>query len=435
MKKILLSVICLVMIMAFVFPSFAWYNPATNSEDYSSYNTWGPRVDSVLCVLHSGEVAEYNSFLAELIDLFDWQFTPEQLANLNLVDPGMDTYERLHFTEFGMREIDINNQVFPGSDVNFRTALSKLIDKDTFCSFTLAGLAVAAHSPLWHNPTWRYEPCADFTSEIYDPAAAYALLLANGYGDWDGDGIVEYSSNGGISWTDFSLDLYGRIDDPERTALANLVNDVLTNSAMIDALGGAFDVNLYITTKTTCYQKVMVDYDYTLYTGGWSFGRDPDTLYFLFHSQFATKPSPGASNYINYRSIPFDAAIEAMVTSATVHDAHVACNESQNVFMGDVAMIPVWNPAGYTGILSTVEHAINSPAYGPTTRTGAYMTLLNAYLNDVEYGGSLRWGFMNNFEALSVYNSFLVWDWNILQEIYDSMIGYNPYDCNLELEA
>jgi hypothetical protein len=421
------------MIIAFVLPSFAWYNPATNTEDNTSYNTWGPKVKSVLCVIHSDEIAEYNSFLAELIDMFDWTFTPEQLTALNTADPGMSVYERLHFTEFGMMEVDINNQVFPGTIQSFRTALSKLINKDLFCSTTLAGLAVAAHSPLWHNPTWRYEPCAHFTSEIWDPAAAYALLLADGFKDWDSDGIVEYNGTGTV--TEFNIVLYGRQDDSQRTALANLVNDVLTNNAMkASVVGGAFDVKLYITTKSICYARVMVDYNYTLYTGGWSFGRDPDTLYFLYDSMFATKPNPWAANYINYRSVPFDTAIEAMVTAANIPAAHLACNNSQNIFMGDVATIPVWNAAGSTGILGdvagghAVQHAIHLPAYGPTTSTGAYMTLLNAYMNDVEYGGTIRWGFMNNFESCSVYMSSWVWDWNILQEIFDSMIGYNPYD-------
>jgi len=428
MRKILLVVISLALIMTFVLPSFAWYNPATNTENYVDYNTWGPRVDNVLCVISSSQEGEYNNFKAKLIDLFDWSLTPTQKAELAELDPSMNEWERLFYAEFGMFEVDINNQVFPGSDVNFRTALSKLMNKNLFISTELNGMGQAASSPLWHNPTYRYEPCAFFTCNIYDKDAAYQLLFDNGFRDWDTDGTVEYSPDGGTTRTEFTIVLYGRIDDPHRTALATLVNNVLTGADILaSVIGAPFSVELNIVAKSTCYAEVMIEYNYTLYTGGWSFGRDPDTLYFLYDSKFATKPEPWAANYVNYKSNDFDTAIEAMIGAATLPDAATACDEAQSVFMSDVAIIPMWNTAGYTGILSTVEHAIDMSAYGPTTSTGAYQTLINAYISGTEYGGTLRWGLMNNWESLSVYMSSWVWDWNVMQEIYDSLIGYNPY--------
>jgi hypothetical protein len=87
----------------------------------------------------------------------------------------------------------------------------------------------------------------------------------------------------------------------------------------------------------------------------------------------------------------------------------------------------MWNTAGYSGFLSNVEHAIPMSAYQAGTSTAAYQTLMNAYMAGNEFGGTIRWGFMNDFSALSVYMSQWVWDWNILQEIYDSLIGYDPY--------
>jgi ABC-type oligopeptide transport system substrate-binding subunit len=429
MRKILLVVISLALIMTFVLPSFAWYNPATNTENYVDYNTWGPRVDNVLCVISSSQTGEYNNYLAKLIDLFDWSLTPTQKAQLDGLDSTMNQWERLFYAEFGMFEVDINNQVFPGDNVFFRTALSKLMDKGTFISTELNGMGQAAHSPLWHNPTWRYAACAGFDSEIYNKAAAYQMLYDNGFRDWDSDGKVEYSPNDGVTKTEFTVVVYGRIDDSHRTALAILVNNVLTGADIVaSVIGASFNVELNIVAKTTCYTKVMINYNYTLYTGGWSFGRDPDTIYFLYDSKFATKPEPWASNYPNYKSSDFDTAIEAMIAAPTMTAAHTACDLAQSVFMGDVAIIPMWNTAGYTGILSTVEHAIDMSAYGPTTSTGAYQTLMNAYISGQEYGGTLRWGLMNNWESLSVYMSSWVWDWNVMQEIYDSMIGYNPYD-------
>jgi ABC-type oligopeptide transport system substrate-binding subunit len=308
-----------------------------------------------------------------------------------------------------------------------------LINKEEFITTELAGMGQAAHSPLWHNPTYRYEPCAEFSSEIYDPPAAYQMLYDSGYRDWDNDGIIEYSSDGGITKNEFTIVVYARSDDTHRTALGNLVNTVLTTGAEGSVLGAKFDVDLNIVPRATCYQKVMIEYNYTLYTGGWSFGRDPDTIYFIYHSRFATKPEPWANNYVNYRSAEFDEAIENMIGASTFEEARYWCNESQRILMSDVAVIPMWNTAGYTGILSTVEKAVHMSAYGPTTSTGAWWTLLNAHVAGQPFGGTLRWGFMNDFSALSVYMSQWVWDWNILQEIYDTLISYNPYNYTMDL--
>jgi len=433
MKKALISTSLILLLMVLVYPTFAWYHPDTNSEDSTKFNQWGPRVDSVLCVLHTSQEGEYNSFKSKLIDLFDWHFTPTQKQELDTQDPQMNQWERLFYAEFGMWEVDINNDVFPGSDRNFRLALSKLLDKEGFVATELAGMGQAAHSPLWHNPTYRYEPCADFYSEIYDPTAAYQLLYDNGYRDWDSDGIIEYSPDGGTTKQEFTILLYARSDDPQRTALGNLVNTVLTTNAQSSVLNAKFDVSLNIVPKATCYQKVMIEYNYTLYTGGWSFGRDPDTIYFGYDSRFATAPEPWANNYVNYKSREFDEAIENMIGASTFDQARYWCNESQRIFMTDVPVIPMWNTAGYTGILSSVEKAVHMSAYGPTTSTGAWWTLLNAHKAGQPMGGTLRWGFMNDFSALSVYMSQWVWDWNILQEIYDTLISYNPYNYTMDL--
>jgi ABC-type oligopeptide transport system substrate-binding subunit len=427
MNKMLIAILTFALLMTVVAPSFAWYVPSTDNSN-TKYNTWGPRVDNVLCVIHTGEEGEYNSFKSKLIDVFDWPFTPEQKAELDTADPSLTQWERVFYAEFGMYELDINNQVFPGSDINFRTALSKLMDKNTFISTYLNGMGQAAHSPLWHNPTWRFEPCAGFTSEIYNPTVAYQMLYDNGYRDWDSDGTVEYSPDGGTTKNEFTIILYGRSEDTMRTGLANEANNALTTSCQGSVIGAKFDIALSIVPRAITSQRVMKQYNYTLYTGGWSFGRDPDTLYFLYHSSFAIKPSPGGANYICYRSTGFDDAIDSMIGAGNFETAHYWCNESQRIFMSDVAMIPMWNTAGYSGFLSNVEHAIPMSAYQAGTSTAAYQTLMNAYMAGDEYGGTLRWGFMNDFEALSAYSAQWVWDWNILQEIYDSMIGYNPYD-------
>ena len=403
-------------------PVNAWHypGPGGGTDDLLS-EAFGPRAKEIAITVYGTQPLEYLAFKAGDIDIMDWPLTPAQKDELDTEDPDQLTYARAAYTEFGMREIDLHNLAGPCTDVEFRQALSRCIDKSYFIATELAGLGLKMDSPLASKgDPWYYHYCDDLYP--YSLADAAAQLDAAGYKDYDDDGWRDYPDGSPIT-----LLFWVRADDPQRTALGvYFTNQLEVALAAIEPEFAGIDVDLRIEAKSTCFDEVMAKYNYDMYTGGWSFGRDPDTLYFLYDSAFAFEflGVPDAPNYPGYMSADFDVAIEDCVFGENIADSIEAAHLAQKIMMDDACIIPVWCAAGDSAYLSTLEHVCKSVGYGPSS----WYTFLNAYPKGTPFGGTIRWGFMNDFEALNVVHSEWVWDWQILDKLYDTLISYNPYN-------
>jgi ABC-type transport system substrate-binding protein len=169
-----------------------------------------------------------------------------------------------------MRELDLNNMRFPFSDPYFRQAASYCIDKNTFIANVLGGLALKMDSPLAAHGAYYNPYCDDLYAFNALFTEAIAILDARGYVDSDSDGWRE-----GPAEEEIFLECYIRQDDPIRTAMG------LQWCANLESIGIQCDE--HVVPRTECQDHAMVTFDYDMYTGGWSFGRDPTTLYFLYY--------------------------------------------------------------------------------------------------------------------------------------------------------
>jgi ABC-type oligopeptide transport system substrate-binding subunit len=413
------------LILSLVMSGGAWYDPTATPPDDFQYERFGPQIDTVAIPVYGTQEAEYLAFKAKDIDLMDWQLLPSQHDEMNTIDPDYSEYGRPFFAEFGMNEVDLNNAREPTSDVYFRRAISHCLDKDDFIATELAGMGHKMETPLgylegqpWYN--------TEVTTYPYGLSDAAAILDAHGYTDTNADGWREYPNAAGTAGNGTNIDLifYARADDPQRSALGTYFTEKL-EVALKTASGAGIDVTLYIAPKSTCFDRVMGDLDYHMYTGGWSLGRDPDTLYFLYHSDFYW--GPWSLNYVVNLNPDFDAACEDMLYASEIGDKDTPSTavyhawEMQEVFADTAVMIPVWNSAGYGGFLTGWEGIVNGVGSGPYD----WFTFLNAHKTGTD---TLRFGFMNDIEALNVIHSEWVWDWYILGEIYCSLINFNPYN-------
>jgi ABC-type transport system substrate-binding protein len=68
----------------------------------------------------------------------------------------------------------------------------------------------------------------------------------------------------------------------------------------------------------------------------------------------------------------------------------------------------------------------------PTVNSGVndYWSLLSAHPGDVERGGVLRYGMMNELEHVNPVTSYSTWDLIVLDELYSSLIMRDPYTGN-----
>lgn len=405
-KKIVLFLLMLCSLMIF---SATIVSPI-NAQEEQKFEPYGPRVDFVVCRIYTNELAESFALRAGEIDLMDWPVAPDLVPAFK-EDPNIKLYP---YEEFGMFEIDINHRKWPTSNVDFRKALAHLVDKERLVSEVVKGFGKVMDSIL--TDVWGVFYNPNIPKYEYNPAKAAEIL--------DKAGFVK----GPDGWridpkTGKKLDpivIYVRIDHiPRKTAGEWLAVEMQKIGIPVD---------LHVVERKICYQKVMVEYDYHLYTGGWSLGRDPDYLYDLYHSSMDVYPEPWSLNYLGFRNVDFDKAAEKVKWGETFEEVKEGAFEAQRIFMDQVAAIPLYQSAGVIGASAKWEGWINMKGYGVGTGAGAFWSLLNAHPKDIPFGGTLRFGFKSEPEDLNPVRGQWVWDWYVLQEIYEGVpFTIHPY--------
>jgi len=431
-KAIFALVLTALFAVSMVLPARAWYHPGPTPWDDKLHNQFGPMTPNLLITPYGSYPSEFAAFEACEIDFMDWSLDPEDYYHLREIDPNMETYVTPFYVDRGMREFDLNNKRYPTNDVWFRKALAYVFGrglKERFAAQVLEGMALVMDSPLAWSEGWYNPYCTGLYP--YDLQLAVDTLVAHGYYDYDQDGIIEGPEG------EFKLIFYVRQDDPIRTEMGLWLHERLTskdptkesiyNCNWPEGKGPAvMDIDLKIAPKTECFQKVMVEFDYHIYTGGWAFGRDPDTLYFLYLSDYA-QTFPYTPNYPGYQNPEFDEHAIGMLTAAEIGDPETPCTakyhvfEMQRILMDDVGVIPVFTFAGYGAYKAGWEKVVNAEGSGPAS----WFTFLNTHKTGTD---TIRWGFMNDIEDLNPIHSSWVWDWNILGLVYDTLINVDPYD-------
>lgn len=340
----------------------------------------------------------------------------------------------------------------------FRLAIAFITDKDYVDSIILEGLGsrmvawaaspgqegyldianLTTSSFIYHGP----EGDVTIPSLIYGygmtraemDAKAVELLEAGGWKDWDGDGTRNdprkvagadkaYGTGDDDKTSASNMDqvlLYIRLDDSDREAAGlKLGADMEDN-----------DIPMVISDveKTVCFKTVMVEYDYNIYTGGYGLGADPDSVqYGLWHASQYWYPIGWSGGYQGFCHVANDAATwdvkNAPDYESIIEGMHIA-TYVQNKY---VCSIPLWSSASAeayrTGWEGVVNHAGNHICWGVG---GVYgWTFFN-----MEKTGetTINVGFKSNPEGFSVVKSEWVWDWIVLDNIYETPLVRNPYN-------
>jgi ABC-type transport system substrate-binding protein len=251
----------------------------------------------------------------------------------------------------------------------------------------------------------------------YNPATAASILDAAGFVLGTDDIRDDPKTGNNLD----PLEMYVRIDDPNRRAAGELLRDAL--------LDVGIPVNCHITEKSVCYKEVMVEYDFHIYTGGWLLGSDIDWLYWLWSSEMyfggtATSYYGGVGWSLNYGGIcvpTFDTEAGNILTAVNAAQVRAAAYTAQLAFADAVGMIPLWCSAAVKAYRSGWSGVVNQEGYGMDN----YWTFLNMEKTGDD---TIDYGFKSNLEGPSVICAEWVWDWNVLGLMYDSMTGLNPYN-------
>jgi len=418
---------------------------------------FGPRVNDLLFIACGDLLKESIALDAGEIDAMDWA-APGAYVDPWLEDPDITMGD---YSEWGFYEFDINNQMWPighgemtpvgwtGDEPavttghywidyncqrckdarNFRRALAQLVDRNAM-SAHMMGFAAMMETYIfpgisaWENPLAPRYP--------YNPANASLTLYNAGFRDYDGDKKLEYSLTRDLAGKEElpNLQMWIRVDDPDRTYAGELLRD--------EMLKLGIPLNAQIADRSICYYHAWVAYDYHIYTGGWSWGREPDMYYDLFHSDKDTYPNPSADNYDRYHSQELDPVAALLKGPPDLATAKSACDACQVIVHRDVAAIPLYTFAGfqahrtYYGAFPGEAKYFNRTWEGLTNELGyafySEWNPMNAHPQGFDKGGTFRQGLLIDIEKWSAVQAEWFYDWLVLDQIYDELLMYDP--CN-----
>lgn len=224
-----------------------------------------------------------------------------------------------------------------------------------------------------------------------------------------------------------SIIYYIRLDDGNREAAG------LKQAADLQALGIPVDVR--DVEKTVCFKSVMVEYNYNIYTGGFSFGADPWFLYSVFSSSQYWKPIGFSGGYEAFCNEEADYWLNKAYEGSSYEEILEGVHKS-TYLLNKYAVGPnLWSYAAVQGYRTGWEGVVNHEGYGPVAPVtgGANMwTLFNARWTGAartgDHENTIWWGFKSNLEGPHVITAEWVWDWQVLTEIYDQLLWRNPYN-------
>ncbi len=413
-----------------------------------TYEMFGPRVDSMQLIVYGTLESEFTAFEAGEIDVIDWPLTPDLIIKYS-ESPWNETIQLGEVAGMWYYEFDINciapdkwaDQYWPTGDVWFRKALAHLVNKTRIVVEQMQGYGEALdtfYPPAlydWLNPN----PAIDYwngTKYDYNVTKAVEILNDHGYEDWDGDGYLEYSPDGGTTWKDFDgdggsipLQVYIRKDDPVRKQAGIWLCDELDRVGIANSR--------FIESGGTCWLHAWQYYDYSIYTGGWDITLSAEYYYDLWHSKFDVYPRFGAGNYMRYHNDTFDYWAEALKFAPTKEDALVAAWMCQEIVADQVAGIPLYTDLGAMahrkkyGAHTGEEQYENAKWLGFVNEEGiSYQNAwseMNAHPEGFPRGGVYRQGMLNDIESMNPVRADMFWDWIPLEIIYDTLTDNDPF--------
>jgi len=443
----------------------------------TTYEEFGPRADKLLFKLYPSETAEWDALTRGEIDITDWPLPKSyyELFNSNTINPatGLPYKETINVIfygdEFDLRILDLNNNnntylgnppnpaypnpVYPNptSVKEMRQAIAYLTDRAQLETIIGAGFYSPLYTPVPHSmgayshPEIRPGGALEALTYPYSRADAEAELDAGGFPMGpDGWRYWDCNSNG-VKDEDEELDLkfFIRSDDPLRKDMGNFIANELEAVKV--------KVNRTLGTITAASLQVMTNKDFHIYTGGWSFGIDPNHL-ILWNWDYYWHPDR-CYNTAGCNNALFNTYSYGVMYATTYDEVKTNAWLAQEVFASEVLSVPLWSPAGskamsryYTGGNKWTpvdpddgenayrgeywDGVVNMPGYGVDNS----FSLLNMHPRGIERGGTIRWGFKTTeIRSFNPIYAQGLWDWNVLESIYEALLvrnSYNPSELN-----
>jgi ABC-type transport system substrate-binding protein len=451
--KTLFPIMAILLTAMMLLPVNAWIYPDC-SED-GLFEMYGPRAQRLLIHLYDDDTAEFAALKAGDIDMSDWPLSKTEYEDMstNYADVIKITN---YGPEFGLFLLDLNSNNntdlgnppdpaypqdptvwYPGAgnpmaDVNLRRAIAYLIDRPGLIADPTIGAGFGFPMYTMMPPGMPkylldvYGNTSMAWAWNYDPTAAAALLDANGFAV-GGSGYREWKGNV------LKLIFYIRSDHPGRNHIGTVLVQEMINLDFYMVVGE----NVQYATSGTCFVEVMVNKIFHMYTGGWNLGVDPDHL-ILWSWNYYWHPG-FCYDYGGHNDAAYNDYADGIMYANTQGEAVTMALAAQTVQAYEVLGIPLYcasgNKAYYKTNTGTAEPTTGGDWLGVTNMAGYGIdnswTLMDMHTDEYETDPQMTidWGYkVPEIKQLNpVYASWL-YDWNVLGQLYDSLLVRNASD-------
>jgi len=267
----------------------------------------------------------------------------------------------------------------------------------------------------------------------YDRIKAGQEFTLGGFQDYDGDTKLEWNLNYPNAWRGAldteelpNMKLWARLDDPNRRQAGQYLYNELITAGIPAASGSGPGLEIRIAERSSCFSAAMVNYDYNIYTGGWSLTADPDWIFDFFHSTMGQYSY--ANNYPGFKNHDFDPYAEKVKYAPAGANVRFLAVQAQWVLGKYCADVWLWAAKGVKGYRTGWQNVVNYAGFG--TDNGYSFDLMSK-----AGATTINYGFKSDISAIQVITSEWLWDWNVLGLLYDTLIARNPYNLAQEVGA
>jgi len=360
----------------------------------------------------------------------------------------------------------------PQSILNQECVQLAVLDPTLTCNpisaFDLVGASIGAGQLWWNSfgvgasATSGYPSTADIRAACdYFVAAGFSItpstskcsdVASAASGTTPPSSYPHLIPNGHVS-------MYIRTDGPRMTYGTIVADDLNFLFGTPSNSGGGTVCFSSITVCKTSPQYYTIDQvipivfasaqmnNWNLYTGGYSLGTTPDHLYSIYYSQFASTLCGGVfttfpSEFDYYCNPAFDADVHAGEFSTSLTNSVGLFSNAAVIATQTGMTVPIyskidqfvalngWNfqPSTASSLVSVLGHGLQAGFWSLLNmrQTPGYTPTSNLYVPGGGNPNLIRRAFSQPTDNLSPFQALTVWDFEIISQVYDSMLQLNP---------
>lgn len=234
---------------------------------------------------------------------------------------------------YAMVALNLNNPNVPFmAQTEVRQALLYGVDRQSLIDTVLAGQGLLAHSPILPR-TWAYNE--EIVQYPYDPERARGLLDEAGWGDTDGDGVLDR--------------------DGKKMEFILLSNDLPPNPAVNQFISQQLAViGVRAIPQSVSFPALVSDFlvprRFEAALVHWELPGDPDP-YPLWHSTQAV----AGQNYAGWDFPAADELIQQARSTTDLEERRQLYQRFQNIFANEVPVLLLYYPVYTYGVRNTVK--------------------------------------------------------------------------------